>query len=201
MSDIATTTSVRAARLRRSSAGRLLRRVALPALLATAALVAAAPAGAVTTTVSKGVPGKAARPPVYGTYGANGNAVITVPWRRVTESRRYARYDQWVCVTPRLYHAYTPDWGTPDWVLDAKSTSCAWIAAGARYADIDGVDFTGPIGLFGYGVDVAVTWSLSDGTVIGKRVYDYDQQSDYVCQSGGCYTGDGVLGGFVMFDF
>jgi hypothetical protein len=200
MSDTATTTSVRAARLRRRSAGRLLRRVALPALLATTALVMAAPAGAYTITVSKGAPGKASTPVVYGTYGGNGS-LITAPARRVTESRRYARYDQWVCVTPRLYHGYTPDWGSPDWVLDAKATNCAWIPARARYVDVPGVDFTSPVPIFAYGVTVTVTWSLSDGTVVGKRVYDYDQSADYLCQNGGCYTGDGVLGGFVMFDF
>jgi hypothetical protein len=176
-----------------------------PILLVT--VIAAALAMAFSTSASSysltntGSPGATTTPFTYATYGAWGST-ITVPWRTVYESPSYRAYDQYVCVTPRLWSI---QYGTPArWVKADSRTNCQWIRGSASAVNVNGADFAA-VPLFGYSVDVQVTWQLSNGQQIASQVYDYNVTNDYRCTvvTPKCIIAMTTWGGgaYLMFDY
>ena len=148
-----------------------------------------------------GAPGGTTTPFTYANYGVWGST-ITVPWRTVYESPSFRAYDQYVCVTPRLW---TIQYGTfPKWVQTNSSRSCAWIAGAASSVNVNGADFSA-VPYNGYSVDILVTWQLANGQQIGSQVYDYNVANDYRCNvaSPRCVIGTTGWGGgaYVQFDW
>ncbi len=94
----------------------------------------ASAASAVTISAQSGYPGSATLVATHGASTGFASAKITVPWRNVTESTKYANYDQYVCVRPRLFES-----SGGRWIQSATASNCAWIpadqaAAGANHA-------------------------------------------------------------------
>lgn len=148
-----------------------------------------------------GSPGGTTTPFTYANYGAWGST-ITVPWRTVYESPAFRAYDQYVCMTPRLW---TIQQGTsPRWVQTSSSRSCAWIRGSASAVNVNGADFS-VLPYNGHSVDILVTWQLSNGQQIGSQVYDYNVVNDYRCGvvTSKCIIGTTTWGGgaYVMFDW
>ena len=177
-----------------------------PALLAAvvalvAALALSAPASSYSVK-STGSAGTTSTPFTFGTYGAWGSK-ITVPYRTVHESPAFRGFDQYVCVTPRLWTIRQGMF--PKWVQSAAKTNCAWIRAASSSVSVDGADFTSIIPYSGYSVDIRVTWQLANGRTIGTRTYDYNVRNDYRCTDGHskCILGTTNWGGgaFLMFDW
>jgi len=152
-------------------------------------------ASAYTVTGSSGSPGAASVPRTVGT-GTYPNATIVAGNRTVTESPAYARYDQWVCVTPRLWTLQ----GT-QWKLLVQRSSCGWIPAASSSVALLGVTFTGMRTITPYGVDVVVTWRLANNALVGQRTYDYNASSDYACSGAACSVLDSPQGAYMFFYF
>ena len=188
---------------RRNSKSRLAIAAACLVVAGAGALAESTPASAYTST-STGSPGTTTTPFTYGTWGPMSTGKITVPYRTVYESAAYRNYDQTVCVTPRLWSIKMASFGSPaSWVFQNKVTNCATIPAASTAAVVNGVDFTNPLFYTGYSVDVVVTWSLSNGAVIGTRTYDYSHANDYRCTNAGCSIGTTNWGGgaFMQMDW
>jgi hypothetical protein len=105
--------------------------------------------------------------------------------RTVYESPNYKTYDQRVCVTHDFYRyvvvsLYGPP--VPYWTKDGTVTQCGVIPA-ANSSIYDGGAHNLLTNLLqgGYAVVVTVTWSFTNGSFIGSRIYDYDSPSDYAC--------------------
>lgn len=160
----------------------------------------AASASAVTITGGSGSPGYAYIPNTTAQYGAY-DSTITAPARTVGESPAYARSDQKVCVTPRLWFLSSSRSGAQTWNFDSQMTNCAWIRAAATSATVNGVTFSGTIPYTGYSVDVVITWQLTNGSVIGRRTYDYSSTADYQCLTFKCFKGTSTIGAWIDFDF
>ena len=158
----------------------------------------ASAASAVTVTAQSGYPGTANLVATYGASTGFGSAKITVPWRNVTESTKYANYDQYVCVRPRLYES-----SGARWIQSETKLNCAWILARSTSVNVSGADFTDVFGMntFIYSVDVVVTWQLSNGAVIGSRTYDYNVTGDYRCSTAHCKIANTTWGGGAFLEF
>jgi hypothetical protein len=158
----------------------------------------ASSASAVTISAQSGYPGSATLVATYGASTGFASAKITVPWRNVTESTKYANYDQYVCVRPRLFES-----SGGRWIQSATASNCAWIPARSTSVNVAGADFTNVFGLntFIYSVDVQVTWQLSNGAVIGSRTYDYNATGDYRCSTVHCKIANTTWGGGAFLEF
>ena len=148
---------------------------------------------------STGYPGAAATPLTYAAWTGFATGSVTVPYRAVTESKPYAAYNQYVCVTAQLVEA-----SGAGWIESSSSRSCAWIMAAATQVNVNGAAFTGLMGLntLIYAVNVQITWQLSNGALIGTRTYDYNAAGDYRCTTIHCKVATTTWGGgaFVEFD-
>jgi len=173
------------------------------ALGATAALTLAL---CVTTTpasaysiYNSGYPGKAQTPFTYGYSTFFNTATIVAPYRWVTESAAYAQYDQYVCVTVNLMTAS----GARYWLDDSSQTDCQWIPAAMGSVPVTGAQFDNLLGgnVAAYSVNVVVTWQLSNGEQIGSSTFDYDQASDYRCQTAYCMVKTTTWGGGAYLTF
>jgi hypothetical protein len=190
-----------------SAAGTTTRRVARRPLalllgflmVAGAALGFSNAASAYTQVNAGGYPGAVGTPRIYGSWTGMGGNVATFPYRTVTESKRYAAYDQYVCVKMQL--VYSSD-GQP-WMDFGTHTNCAWIKAAATSAIVNGVNFTGLMGLnsFIYSGNVQITWRLSTGRLIGYRTLDYNATGDYGCTTINCRVGMTTWGGGAFLTF
>lgn len=163
--------------------------------------VGAQAASAYTVVGSSGSPGTVSTPYADASYASYASGTIATNARTAYESPGYRNYDQYVCITARLWKLNNYGAGSQAWAKANETRRCAWIRAAASSVGIGGTNFTGLVPYFGYGVDFAVTWQLSNGTVIGRRTYDYTATGDYRCLTGKCYKDNSTIGAFVMFDF
>ena len=171
------------------------------AALAITIVVTSASNAAAVTIRTNGSPGSAEIPYAYARYASFASGTITAPARTVHESPVYARRDQYVCVTPRLWALSTNLLGHQRWKLDDKLTDCRWIRAASTSVAVNGAEFSELDPYIGYSVDVVITWQLKDGTRIGKRIYDYTFKADYQCLTEKCRRDKSTIGAYVMFDF
>ena len=181
-----------------------LRVISSVALAAVSLAVAASPAAAFTVT-SSGSPGVTTTPFTYGDYGSWSSvdgSTITAPARTVYESSFYSSYDQYVCVTPRLWTFKT---GQLSWSYDLGLTNCAWIRGASTSALVQGAVFSKLMPYTGFSVDIKVTWQFANGAPIGTKYYDYNTVNDYRCldptpycviQSGALNWNSGAFIGF-----
>jgi hypothetical protein len=144
-------------------------------------------------------------------YNANGyydpyNPLILAPLQTVKESPAYARYDQTVCVTHRLWRLESN--GSQWWAHQGESdvTNCKLIRASDTSASFEAVAFSPRYGdtiipYYGYSIDEVISWRLSNGSVVATLAVDYNLASDYICRTFKCATGTSTVGGFIRFDF
>lgn len=146
-----------------------------------------------------GYPGSVSTPFIWGSWDFNAGNSVLFPWRTVTESTAYARYDQYVCVQMDLVYSSASKY----WVNYASRTNCAWIPAAATSVNVNGTQYTGLPGLnsFIYAGNVKVTWRLSNGAVIGTRTLDYNATGDYRCSTINCFVGMTTWGGGAYLSF
>jgi hypothetical protein len=117
-------------------------------------------------------------------------AYFTDGARTAYENSTYASSWQWVCFTHRLWQ-WTPTAFANGiiypghWTLAQKTNrACGWISPSGT--SLSNAKFTFPIlntggGLENFATDVIITWQLPSGYLLGKKVYDYVDQADYVC--------------------
>lgn len=176
----------------------------LMALLCIGIVLPAGSASASTTTSSRGYPGATSLAPAYGGWSGGaytGSAYINAGAGTAYRSRAYKAYDQYVCATTRLYQLMNNANGTSTWTRVSLGKACGWIRSGQSYINLSTNTFWNPDQWIGYGVDVRLTWQLSNGSVIGSRTVDFDSTSDYQCGVSSCsvgYNSNGA-GAFIAF--
>ena len=123
----------------------------------------------------------------YGSVGlpaaiADGNSLsITSQARYIGESPDYADSWQKVCVTHRLWQFVPGQLPSvpPRWQVSRHATNCGWIAPGQDGISDAGVVFGGLSIYSYYTADLVVTWSDSDGTLLGTTQVNYVDAGDY----------------------
>lgn len=125
---------------------------------------------------------------------------LSSPFRTVTESSLYRNYDQYVCVTTRLFILKNGPYAQ-SWSYQRQATSCAWIPAAASYTSIAGQAFTGLLPTQAYSIDVTMTWRLSNGYTLGTMNVDYDRAADYQCLNNRCTAITTSVGGGVYINY
>jgi hypothetical protein len=158
--------------------------------------VNAAPTAAYTPYAS-GYPGGIGTPRIVGTYVDYGTGRVTFPGRMATESARYAAWDQYVCVTSNV--VYASSFGSTSWQPYNSFRVCRWIPAAATSVVVPGVNFDVMThGIFIFSGNLVITWQLSNGALVGKRVLDYNAVGDYACY--GCTIASSYsLGAYLLF--
>lgn len=161
--------------------------------------IGAQAASAVTVPSSSGYPGTATYPRSVGGSVNSMTGRLGTAARVVYESPSYRNYDQYVCVTPRLWLLYNYSNGSQAWGLQSQRTDCRWIPAAYSSVQLPAAIFDNLTPMLGYSVDVVVTWKFSNGSVIGQRTYDYNAVGDYICATTRCSVGNSRVGAWVMF--
>ncbi|HUR76741.1 MAG TPA: hypothetical protein VMZ22_02260 [Acidimicrobiales bacterium] len=185
----------------RNNAAKLAILVGLAVPLVTGAL--ASPASAYTSSTS-GYAGSVGVPVNDGAY-ANSAPSIRVNARNITESRAYANYAQYVCITSKLWAIVpTPNnQGRPYWAQVDSDRRCGWINA-AQTSIYDGGNVFPSSDILpgkGYSVTVGVTWQLSNGSQIGSTGIGYSNVGDYRCLTANCSVDNTNWGGGAYISF
>jgi hypothetical protein len=177
------------------------------------------PANAVVVTGRSGFPGTAGIPAVVvDPPGSSCNSTGTIcnlelqPWitssaRTIYESPQYKTRDQRVCIKHRLFgyinssYIYYPAfvYNPPRWTAapEQQHVACGVIRAAESSIRDGGIRF--PVQWNSkYGIDVLVTWSLTNGAPIGAKTYDYTSANDYFCRNVWCQRIDEGIGAYVQ---
>ncbi len=178
-------------------------------VLGCALAATASPAVAVTVHPSGPYPGTATRPQTWLFDGSDpfDYAYYVQPnARTVYESPRYPGSWQWVCVQHRMWN-YTPASYSggivypAKWSIDSRTPwECKWISPAASSVNFPFRQFKVdllPVDL--YAQDTQVTWALQNGTSLGKKIYDYNRQTDYSVRDGLWLTWGTAQNGDVYF--
>lgn len=176
-----------------------IRALAAAVVVLTVLGIGAQAASAYTTTPSGASPGTATVPVTNASYASYASGTLTTNARTIYESPGYRNYDQYVCLTARLWKLNAPR--PQSWSKVNERRECAWIPAASSAVNIRGTNFPGLIPYFGYSVDIDITWQLSNGALLGRRNYDYNATGDYRCLTAKCYPGNSSVGAWVMFDY
>jgi hypothetical protein len=128
-------------------------------------------------------------------------AKLASPYRTVTEASSYRNYDQYVCVTTRLFRLKNGPY-QQSWVYERQATNCAWIRAAQSSVVVQGQGFTNLLLTQAYRIDVRFSWQLSNGYVLGTSWVDYDRAADYRCMTPPrCTPIDTSVGGAIYINF
>lgn len=137
------------------------------------------------------------------------NLLILDKGRTIQESPAYANRDQRVCITTRLWSVVYAGAGTGDspfWKLDRQHQRCGIISAGSTAIRDNGVYFPDLTAGRFYAIDAVVTWTLLNGTQVGKITMDWNASTDYACVQSAtwrCSTGNvnwGSRDAFITFN-
>ena len=112
------------------------------------------------------------------------------------KSPLYANYDQYVCVTKRLWQV---DYNPGRWTHVNAQTTCAWVRGAGTMTDW-GARFSAGYGK-GYAVTMDITWQLPNGYLIGTKHAGFNSPQDYRCINGNCVLGWTNWGGGVFVTF
>ncbi len=176
-----------------------IRALAAAVVVLTVLGIGAQAASAYTTSASGASPGTATVPVTDAAYVSYVTGRITTNARTVYESPGYRNYDQYVCLTARLWRLNAPR--PQSWSKVNERRECAWIRAASSAVNIRGTNFSDLAPYFGYSVDIDITWQLSNGALLGRRNYDYNAVGDYRCLTTKCFKDTSTVGAFIMFDF
>jgi hypothetical protein len=148
-----------------------------------------------------GAPGQVAVTPTATADGAARRLIVNASV--VGEAPGYAAYDQYVCLTSRLWQiVYSPAFSPPRpfWQQVGSYRRCGWIAAAGTAITDWGNSFAAGYQK-GYAVTMDITWQLANGATIGSKTVQYNAASDYRCVNGNCTVNTTNWGGgaFVFF--
>lgn len=172
------------------------------ALLGAQALFVTSPASAVNRYWTRGQPGPAFMPPMYGWYGGfTLQHTLRFATRNVRRSPAAPNRVQQICVQHKLYHFLPSYLGEqPQW---AHAWSTVWICrfiGRGQQLTVGYQDFN-PIPMKAYNAEVWVRWLVGQRQ-IGAARFDYNRTSDYRCQTFKCSTDYGYRGhAYIMFDY
>ena len=200
-----------------SSKRRLRRLLLLPVLVVLALTGVGGPAFGYSVSSTGSYPGKATVPvaqltPPVSTCNSTstqctidlGGPYLTSSARTIYENPTYGKSYQYVCITHRLLRWTPPTFSlgvllsTGGWVVDQVATPACGYISPAQTA-IKDAGHTFDIGNRGYckdfSLDVIVTWRLQTGAVLGKKVYNYSDSTDYRISSGVALCATGTVDG------
>jgi len=186
---------------RRRRSRRRVRALAVVGVVVASVTAATGSAASAKSWSQTGAPGQVAVTPTVTADGAARR--LTVHASAVGEAPGYAAYDQYVCLTSRLWQiVYSPAWSPPRpfWQQVSSYRRCGWIpAAGTAITDA-GNSFAAGYQK-GYAVTMEVTWQLANGATIGTKTVQHNAVGDYRCVNGNCTVNNTNWGGgaFVFF--
>jgi hypothetical protein len=154
-------------------------RVLVGALVA--ALAAPSTAAAVTRTIDYGQPGPAQMRAVRGWWNPDGGK-LRVPSRYVGPTPASPQ-PQTICTELTVYR-FTAEYFEEPWAFDDSSRRCVGAAPGRR-AHFPTWRYSA-LAYSSYKLEVTITWRIRGGAPLASALYDYDQVSDYRCQTRNC---------------
>jgi hypothetical protein len=146
-----------------------------------AALAVPSTAGAVTRTVDYGQPGAAQMRAVRGWWNPNGGKLL-MSARYVSRSPQ-SPATQTICTNFTLYR-FTAEYFEEPWAFEHSSRTCVDAAPGKR-AHFPTWRYAA-LAYSSYNLNVTITWRIRGGSPFASALYDYDQVTDYRCQTRNC---------------